>query len=159
MNILHRINNRLISAITLSKFAKHGKYSLCGRKICGYLKNVTIGSHSYIGDEARFLCSRAKVIIGNYVMLGPQTMMITGRHRYDVVGKRMSEITNEQKRDVDDLDIIIEDDVWIGAGAIVLPGVTLHKGAVVGAGAVVNKDVPEKTIVVGIPAKVLKTIE
>jgi maltose O-acetyltransferase len=53
--------------------------------------------------------------------------------------------------------IIIEDDAWLGAGAIVFPGVTIGKESIVGAGAVVVKDVPERTIVAGIPAKVIRS--
>jgi maltose O-acetyltransferase len=52
--------------------------------------------------------------------------------------------------------IVIEDDVWIGAGAKVLGGVTVHRGAVVGAGAVVTSDVPENCVVAGVPARPIK---
>jgi maltose O-acetyltransferase len=52
--------------------------------------------------------------------------------------------------------VTIEDDLWIGANCVILPGITLHKGSVVGAGAVVTKDVPENAIAVGVPAKILK---
>ena len=55
-----------------------------------------------------------------------------------------------------DAPIVINDDVWIGAGSIILAGVTIGKGAIIAAGAVVNKDVPEYSIVGGVPAKVLK---
>ena len=53
----------------------------------------------------------------------------------------------------------IEDDAWIGAGAIILPGVTIHKGAIVGAGSVVTKDVPPYSIVAGNPARVIRQID
>lgn len=54
--------------------------------------------------------------------------------------------------------VVIEEDVWLGTGAIILPGVTIGKGAIVGAGAVVIKDVPPLTVVVGNPARILKTL-
>jgi maltose O-acetyltransferase len=53
--------------------------------------------------------------------------------------------------------VVIEDDVWIGAKAVILSGVTVHSGAVIGAGAVVTKDVPENAVVAGVPARVIKT--
>ena len=55
--------------------------------------------------------------------------------------------------------VTIEDDVWIGASAVIMPGVTLHKGAIIGAGAVVTKDVDEYTVVAGVPAKPIKKLQ
>jgi acetyltransferase-like isoleucine patch superfamily enzyme len=60
-----------------------------------------------------------------------------------------------EKRPEDDRDVIIEDDVWVGSGAIILKGVRVGRGSIVAAGAVVNKGVPPYTIVGGVPAKVL----
>ena len=60
------------------------------------------------------------------------------------------------RRIIDDQDIIVEDDVWIGARAIILKGVTIGKGSVVGAGAVVTKTIPPYSIVGGVPAKILR---
>ena len=59
-------------------------------------------------------------------------------------------------QDYDDGDIFIEDDVWIGAGSIILPGLKIGKGAIIAAGSVVNKNVPKFSIVGGIPAKIIK---
>ena len=53
-------------------------------------------------------------------------------------------------------DIVVEDDVWIGYGAYIMPGVTIHKGAIIGAHAVVTRDIPEYAVAVGVPAKVIK---
>lgn len=60
---------------------------------------------------------------------------------------------------IEDAPVRINDDVWIGAGAIILPGVSVGKGAVVAAGAVVTRDVPPMTVVAGVPARVLKELE
>ncbi len=68
----------------------------------------------------------------------------------------MIDISNKEKNAHDDQDIVVEDDVWIGARAIILKGVTIGKGSIVGAGAVVTKTIPPYSIVGGIPAKVLR---
>jgi len=80
------------------------------------------------------------------VMFGPEVMIITGDHRFDIKGMYMDEVTNEMKLPENDKPVNIEDDCWIGARAIVLKGVTIHKGSIVAAGAVVVKDVPEYSI-------------
>ncbi len=119
-------------------------------------KNVHIGNNVYVGSEALFMCTRAKTYIGDNVMFGPRVVMITGGHRIDVVGRYMISITDKEKSPEDDRDIILEGDNWIGANATILRGVTLGKGSVVAAGAVVTKDVAPFTVVGGIPAKLIR---
>lgn len=119
-------------------------------------KNVYIGSHCSLGIGGVYISARAPIYIGDYVMSGPQVMMITGNHRTDLLGWRMIEIDDNHKKEENDQPITIEDDVWIGARAIILKGVRIGKGSVVGAGSVVTKDVPRYSIVAGSPAKVIK---
>ena len=139
-------------------------------KNCG--KNVTIGRRVRamgwenisalddvsIGQDCLFMCTRAQIILGNHIMFGPNVTVITGGHRIDVIDKYMSEVTNEEKREEDDKNIIFDGDNWIGANSIILLGVHIGKGAVIAAGAVVTKDVPENMIVGGVPAKVIRSI-
>lgn len=133
----------------------------CGKKviICRGCKftwhNVHIGNDVAINERALFMCTRARIYIGDHVMFGPQVTMITGGHRMDMVGRYMSTVTNEEKSPENDQDIIIEGDNWIGANVTILKGVTVGKGAVIAAGAVVTRDVPPYTIVGGVPAKVI----
>jgi acetyltransferase-like isoleucine patch superfamily enzyme len=68
----------------------------------------------------------------------------------------MADITEAEKLPENDLDVVIEDDVWIGTRAIILHGVTIGRGAIIGAGAVVTKNVPPYAIVGGVPAKIIK---
>jgi acetyltransferase-like isoleucine patch superfamily enzyme len=101
----------------------------------------------FIGEQAIFLSSDAKIIIGNNVMFGPHVFIVTGDHRTDVLGEYMSNIKN--KLPENDKDVIIEDDVWIGMGVIILKGVRIGRGSVVGAGSIVTKDIPPYTIHLG----------
>lgn len=110
------------------------------------LSNLTIGKNSIIGDKNKFINFLAPVVIKDYVMTAPEVLFITGNHRTDVIGEYMINVTNDMKREDDDLPIIVEDDVWIGARAIILKGVTIGRGSIIAAGAVVTKDVPPYTI-------------
>ncbi len=104
-------------------------------------KNITIGQDTIIGDHA-FLDGRAKLTIGNHVAIASQVLIYNSEH--DIHSANF----DPTKEPVE-----IGDYVFIGARAIILPGVKIGRGAVVAAGAVVTKNVPEKQIVGGVPAK------
>ncbi|CCX57314.1 similar to galactoside O-acetyltransferase [Bacteroides sp. CAG:1060] len=82
-------------------------------------------------------------------MFGPNVEIHSGNHRFDIVGKYMFDISFDQKRPEDDLDVVIGDDVWIGAKCIILNGVHIGEGSIIGAGTVVSKDVPPYSILTG----------
>ncbi len=105
--------------------------------------NIQIGEDSILG-EGIVLDGRDKLIIGNHVDIASEVMIYNCEH----------DVQNEDFRAISG-PVVIEDYVFIGPRAIILPGVTLKKGAVVGAGAVVTKDVEENSIVGGVPAKVI----
>ncbi|MBR0173719.1 MAG: acyltransferase [Lachnospiraceae bacterium] len=134
----------------------------CGKDvlICagtkGNWENVVIGNDVSINKGALLMCSRAKIIIGNHVMFGPNVTMITGGHRTDIIGRYMTTVTNAEKLPENDQDIILKGDNWIGANATILKGVVIGEGAVIAAGAVVTKAVPRYAVVGGVPAKVIK---
>lgn len=117
--------------------------------------NVSIGNDVHIGENNHFMCTEAPIDIKDHVMFGPDVIMITGNHRVDIVGKYMSEVGATDKAIKDDEPITLEGDNWVGARAIILKGVTIGQGAIVAAGAIVTHDVPEYTIVGGIPAKII----
>ena len=109
---------------------------------------------TYLGPHAIILATESKVYIGNKVLFGPRVTIIGGDHRVTDVGRFIYDVLD--KKPGDDLDVHIEDDVWVGSNATILKGVTVGRGAVVAAGALVIKDVPPYAIVGGVPAKVLK---
>ena len=117
-------------------------------------RNVSIGNDVYLGPYAIILATESRVFIGNKVLFGPRVTLIGGDHRITDVGRFIYDVLD--KLPGDDLDIHIEDDVWVGANATILKGVTIGRGAVVAAGALVVKNVPPYAIVGGVPAKVLK---
>lgn len=120
------------------------------------LNNISCGSHVEIGPRALFWTTKANIIIGSHVIFGPGVTIITGDHPTDVIGKYIMDISDEEKADGYDKDVIIEDDVWIGANATILKGVHIHTGAVIAAGSVVTKDVEAYSISGGVPAKKIK---
>lgn len=112
---------------------------------------ISIGTDSGIGEGSRIVCMD-DVNIGDDVMIGPEVMILTGGHAIDDPVIRLI----DQK--IVTAPVIIEDDVWIGARAILLPGVTVGSRSVVAAGSVVTKDVSSGTLVGGNPAKLIKKL-
>lgn len=112
---------------------------------------VSIGSRGFINSGVRFAVPRATVTLGRAVQVGPNVC-------FETVSHGMVFVPGKGRGDTD-APIMVEDEVWIGAGAIITPGVTIGRGAVVGAGAVVTRDVPPRTFVGGVPARVIRTID
>lgn len=119
-------------------------------------KNVLVGNNVSIGAGCKFLTTKAKIKIGNYVIFGPDVKIVTGDHIINIPGKYISEFTDKDKRLEDDKDVIFEGDNWIGANAVILKGVTIGFGAVIAAGSVVTHDIPSYAICGGVPAKTIK---
>ena len=107
------------------------------------LGKIQIGEDTIIGEKA-VLDGRGSLTIGNHVDLASEVMIYTSQHQINHPG-----FIPENKK------VVINDYVFIGPRAIILPGVTINKGAVIAAGAVVTKNVPEFTVVGGIPAKTI----
>lgn len=113
---------------------------------------IKIGRDSLVGEYS-VIRGQGGVEIGDRVYTSPYTQIIAVNHVFDDPNRPFVEqgITAEG--------IIIEDDVWLGAGAVITDGVRVGKGAVVAAGAVVTRDVLPHTVVGGVPAKLIKTID
>ncbi|HOV26240.1 MAG TPA: acyltransferase [Pseudobacteroides sp.] len=119
---------------------EHGAFFGSGR-------DIEVGDNSGIGLNCRIA---GPLKIGRDVMMGPDVMIFTQNHENSRIDIPMNLQTAPKKP------VVIEDDVWIAARVIILPGVTVHKGAILGAGAVVTKDVPEYAVVGGNPARIIK---
>ena len=130
------------------KYIKSAGKNINIGRYCKIHKNTTIGDHSGVG----FGCEIPNgVTLGSHVMMGPDVLIFTQNHQTADTEIPMREQGMEPLKPV-----VIGDDVWIGARVCILPGVTIGQGAVIGACAVVSKDVPAYSVAVGNPARVVK---
>ncbi|MBL0744467.1 sugar O-acetyltransferase [Chryseolinea lacunae] len=111
-------------------------------------RHIKIGKNVFINHACSFL-DMGGITIEDDVQIGPRTNLVTENHPVDP----------SMRKHLDLKSILIKRNVWIGAGATILPGVTIGENSIVAAGAVVNKDVPANTIVGGVPARVIKQIQ
>lgn len=111
-------------------------------------KNITVGKQVFINSGCRFQ-DQGGITIGDGTFIGHNVVLATLNH----------DLAPEKRSTVHPAPIAIGQKVWIGASATVLAGVTIGANAVIAAGAVVTRDVPANTIVGGVPAKVIKTLE
>lgn len=133
--------------------------------------NIFIGKNTFIYKEAILMTYGGKIIIGdnvginpytiiygmgkgvrigNNVMIAAQSIIIPANHNAQSTSIPMN------SQGISSKGIVIEDDVWIGAGVKILDGVNIGKGSIIGAGAIVTKNIPPYSIAVGIPAKIIK---
>ncbi len=128
-----------------------GDYSVIESFACinNAVGDVMIGDHTRIGLHNTII---GPVKIGSHVNLAQGITVTALNHNFDDTEKRIDE------QGVSTKPVTIEDDVWVGANAVILPGVTIGNHCVVAAGAVVTKDVPPHSLVAGVPAKVIKQI-
>ena len=110
---------------------------------------VSVGNRSGIGVNCELY---GPVIIGNDVMMGPDVVIYTSGHKFDRIDVPMMDQGSIAPKPVR-----IGNDVWIGRRVMIMPGVTIGNGCVIGAGAVVTKDIPDYSVAVGVPAKVVKS--
>lgn len=158
--ILYRIFAAKLPISQRSKFAKKCRYFWAKKIVaeCGTNVNIErnavfgpllkIGDNSGIGINCEIY---GPVTIGKNVMMGPEVVIYTSGHRHNRTDIPMGEQGDDGVKPVE-----IGNDVWIGRRAIILPGVKIGNGCIIGAGAIVTKDVPDYSVAVGVPAKVVK---
>lgn len=138
---------------------KHCGKGVYLRPTCSDFKglwNLSVGEGTSIPKGSVLYCTKAPLTIGKKVIFGPRPTIITGDHRTDLIGRYIIDITDNDKLPENDAPVVIEDDVWCGANVTILKGVTIGRGSVVAAGAVVTKPFPPYSIIGGVPAKLLK---
>jgi maltose O-acetyltransferase len=146
----------------LGKLAKKLRAMACKRlfRACGQRVNVEKGANFYTGWEIEIGDDSSLGIgcmipydlkVGRDVMMGPYVIVVGDSHRFENRDLPM------RLQGIEDYPPVrIEDDVWIGARAIILPGISIGKGAIIGAGAVVTKDIPPYAICAGNPARIIR---
>lgn len=124
---------------------------------------IEMGEWSYLGENSR-IWSAASIRIGDRVLISHDvniidslTHPISAQARHQQF-RAIATTGHPARVDLDERPVVIEDDVWIAAGAIVLRGVTIGRGAIVGAGAVVSNDVPAYSVVGGNPARIIREL-
>lgn len=142
----------IINYVYGQKKATIGKSKVHPTVILRQPERIFIGDNCLINHNNVFQAGKkiGKIEIGNYVHTGANVMIFAFNHVF--------ENTNIPSilQDYQDIDVVIEDDVWIGAGVVMLAGVRIGKGSIIAAGSVVNKDVDPYSIVGGVPSKFIK---
>lgn len=148
---LNGIANLLFTKFITLQLGKHGKgcYFIPFSKFF-IPKNITLGENVFINQQC-IIAADGKITIGNNVNIGFRVMLITSNDELYT-----DPVSHHRDRYFEP--IVIEDNVWIGSGAVILPGVTIGKGSIVAAGAVVTKDIPSYTLVGEVPARIIKKV-
>lgn len=137
-------------ALVQELFAEAGEASYIEPPFhCDYGYNVSVGKRFYCNYDCVFL-DCGKISIGDYVMLGPKVQIYTANHPIDPEVRRLN---HDQG-----IPVTVGDDVWIGGGSILCPGVTVGSGSVIGAGSVVTHDIPSGVVAAGNPCRVIRPI-
>ena len=116
---------------------------------CDYGSNIELGERVFFNFNCVVL-DVCPVSIGSFTLFGPAVQIYTPMHPWDAEQRRREEFGKP---------VTIGDDVWVGGGAIILPGVTIGSRAVIGAGSVVTRDVPDDVFAAGNPCRVIRPIE
>jgi acetyltransferase-like isoleucine patch superfamily enzyme len=151
--VLAKIRRRVRMKIYSVLFGSHGERFRFDPDGNYSFRNIFVGCDVSLGVRPFMIAELSRIYVGNGVMFGPEVMIIGGGHNTGVIGRRMINVS--EKTGNEDLGVVIQDDVWVGARAIILRGVTVGRGAIVGAGSVVTKSVPSYSVVGGNPADVV----
>ena len=115
--------------------------------------SLTIGTGTYIGSHANIRAAGGAIQIGDKVMIAQNVSLIASNHGMSPTTPYIDQPWDEERTGV-----IVENDAWVGCGAVLLPGVKIGRGAIIAAGAVVNKSVPPFELWGGVPARRIRVI-
>ncbi len=136
----------------------------CQIQILGHGGQVNIGNHCFIGENT-YVWSGKRIEIGNRVLIGHNCNVFdTDAHPFDKDErhnqfKQIFSSGHPKEINLNDIEIIIEDDVWIGANVTVLKGIKIGKGAIIGAGSIVTKNIEPFTVNAGSPSRMLRRLD
>jgi galactoside O-acetyltransferase len=111
---------------------------------------ITLGDNVFLGDFSSINANDAEIRIGNNIAVGPMCLIQGANHAFDRTDLPIAAQGHVPST------VVVEDDVWIGAHAVILPGTRIRSGAVIAAGAVVSRDVPAGAVAGGVPARILR---
>jgi acetyltransferase-like isoleucine patch superfamily enzyme len=147
VSFLWRLRKKVLKRWARNAFFPSHRVSLL--RLCG----VSIGADVYIADDliiVEELADPGSITIGNRVSIAPRVTLVTSSHPNNSRTRGFAPVARGP--------ITIEDDAWLGAGCVILPGVRIGKGAVVGANSVVSQDVPPLHVVAGQPARTVREL-
>ncbi|WHY69472.1 sugar O-acetyltransferase [Neobacillus sp. SuZ13] len=156
LEVLYDFNQTRPSQVEKRKEILHKLFAEVGANV--YIEpplHANWGRHTHLGNDVYVnfnltLVDDTDIYIGNNVLIGPNVTIDAGTHPIHPELRRKSAQYN--------LPVVIEDNVWIGAGAIILPGVRIGENTVIGAGSVVTKDIPANVIAIGSPCRIMREI-
>lgn len=126
-----------------------GKLYILPNTIICYPYRIKFGYNVFI-NRGGYITARGPITIGDNVIIGPRVIINSGMHNY----QSNNVLIRDQGHRI--LPICIENDVWIGANVVIMPGVIIGEGSIIGAGAIVTSSIPAYSVAVGVPAKVIK---
>lgn len=135
------------------RFAGHGRNFIFDPAGMYTFKTIRVGDNVNLGQRPTLVAAESAILIDDDVIFGPEVSIFGGGHNMHQIGIPISMVTT--KRGDEDLGVRIGRDVWIGTRAVILRGVDVGRGAIIAAGSVVTKSVPDYAIIGGNPAKVI----
>lgn len=150
-----RLYSQYFAVLDRRKYGNIGIHSIIANDSNLIPENMFVDDYCVIQSGINFISNRGKLYVGKYSVISSGCIIIPGSHKL-TVGVPFYFSTVNHLND-EEGDVIIEEDCWIGAGCILLPKCHIGRGVVVGAGCLVNNDIPPYAVVVGVPAKIIAT--